>query len=317
MAEQPIRIQAMSKRKDGQATSESTALVEYRVPAMPAPVPTVFKADVPAFSVPALGAPPSESGPSEVEPFVIDAPTMPRAASLEEPPTIDVPTMSASPSIVPDEAALPPRGGDRPPIAGTAQHGETPPSRSSRFTLLAASVALAAGIGAVAGSLGDAELHRHLPGAAAAPHLAASDDIQVLKDTVAQLRASVKTLADNVTAMRTSFTASSSTVNGQLSKITEVLDRVDHRPAAPVAAPEVTASIAAPASAEPKPRPPVVEGWAIRKVYDGAALIEGRHGIVEVEPGMNLPGLGRIQEIRRQDGHWVVVTPKGLIMPVH
>ena len=36
-------------------------------------------------------------------------------------------------------------------------------------------------------------------------------------------------------------------------------------------------------------------------------------GMVEVEPGDVLPGLGRIEAIRRQDGHWVVITSKGMI----
>jgi len=53
----------------------------------------------------------------------------------------------------------------------------------------------------------------------------------------------------------------------------------------------------------------------LRKVYSGeAALIEGRRGIVEIGPGDVVPGLGLIQEIRRQDGRWVVVTPRGLIV---
>ena len=38
-------------------------------------------------------------------------------------------------------------------------------------------------------------------------------------------------------------------------------------------------------------------------------------GVIEVEPGDVVPGLGRIEAIRRQDGHWVVVTSKGLIVP--
>ena len=37
----------------------------------------------------------------------------------------------------------------------------------------------------------------------------------------------------------------------------------------------------------------------LRRVYDGAALIEGRDGIIEVEPGMVAPGLGRIEAIKR------------------
>jgi len=336
----------MGKRKDvGPTNSESTAVIEYRVPSVPAPVPTLFKTDLPALAHGptalvcqdqaspgddcaecsgsegaghALEAPPKPEAPhadGAPEPAKA-APPMPPAATLEELPGIEV--VSESPSVIPDEAASAP-----PPSAGATRPAAVaaPPPRSGRFVLLAASVALAASIGAVAGSLGDAQLQRHLLGTAAAPRSEIPEDAHGLKDTVAQLRANVKTLADSVAAMRASMTASHATVNGQLSKITEALDR-DRRAAAavaPPAAPETTGSIAAPASGDPKPgaKPPIVEGWAIRKVYDGAALIEGRYGIVEVEPGMNLPGLGRIQDIRRQDGHWVVVTPKGLIMPIH
>ena len=62
-------------------------------------------------------------------------------------------------------------------------------------------------------------------------------------------------------------------------------------------------------------RPPVLEGWVVRSVYNGAALIQGRlGGVMEVEPGDNLPGLGRVENIRRQDGRWVVVTSRGVIV---
>ena len=52
----------------------------------------------------------------------------------------------------------------------------------------------------------------------------------------------------------------------------------------------------------------------LRRVYDGAALIEGRDGIIEVEPGMVAPGLGRIEASSAQDGRWVVVTSRGLVI---
>ena len=39
-----------------------------------------------------------------------------------------------------------------------------------------------------------------------------------------------------------------------------------------------------------------------------------RMGMFEVVPGANLPGLGKVETIRRQDGRWVVVTPKGFIV---
>ena len=61
-----------------------------------------------------------------------------------------------------------------------------------------------------------------------------------------------------------------------------------------------------------------VDGWILRDVRRGTALIEGRMGIIEVDQGDILPGLGRIDAIRKQaDGRWVVVTTRGLIMPPH
>ena len=58
----------------------------------------------------------------------------------------------------------------------------------------------------------------------------------------------------------------------------------------------------------------IVSGWAVRDVYRGVAMLQSRiGGLVEVEPGDVLPGLGRIEAIRRQDGRWVVMTSKGMI----
>ena len=80
-------------------------------------------------------------------------------------------------------------------------------------------------------------------------------------------------------------------------------------PAAP-ATPDTTGSIAS----DGRPKPPVVDGWVLRQVFDGFALIEGFNGrLFEVGPGSNIPGIGRVETIRRQEGQWVVVTPKGII----
>ncbi|MBV8838717.1 MAG: hypothetical protein JO000_19455 [Alphaproteobacteria bacterium] len=58
---------------------------------------------------------------------------------------------------------------------------------------------------------------------------------------------------------------------------------------------------------------PTVQGFVLRRVYDGAALIESRDGMIEVEPGIVAPGLGRIEAIKREDGRWVVVTARGIV----
>jgi hypothetical protein len=112
----------------------------------------------------------------------------------------------------------------------------------------------------------------------------------------------------------------------KLAKLSETVDKLRAAPpaaavpvaAAPAAAKEVTGSVTpvAPAAA-PKPevgRLPTVEGWVLRDVGNGGALIEGRRGMYEVYAGDPIPGLGRVDAIRRQDGRWVVVTSKGLIV---
>jgi hypothetical protein len=93
-------------------------------------------------------------------------------------------------------------------------------------------------------------------------------------------------------------------------------------PAAPAAAKEnakeTTASIPTPVAAPNRTpeahRLPTVVGWRIRNVGNGGALVEGRDGLYEVYAGDPLPGLGRVDAIRKQDGRWVVVTGKGLIV---
>jgi hypothetical protein len=112
----------------------------------------------------------------------------------------------------------------------------------------------------------------------------------------------------------------------KLAKIAEALDRLDQRIAATTTSinKDVTGSVAprpgvpAPqpaAATPPEPQKAVLEGWRIRSVYNGAALLQGRGGLIEVEPGDTLPGGGgRIERISRQDGRWVVVTSKGLIV---
>jgi len=73
-----------------------------------------------------------------------------------------------------------------------------------------------------------------------------------------------------------------------------------------------------PAAATPKPvdagKLPIVPGWSLRDVNHGLALIEGRNGFYEVYAGDPIPGLGRVDSIKRQDGRWVVVTTKGLVV---
>src|SRR5262249_60634013 len=103
--------------------------------------------------------------------------------------------------------------------------------------------------------------------------------------------------------------------SAKLMKAIDARERVSHGEAAAVGK-DVTGTSAPPAGgANEAGKVGAVEGWVVRDVRRGAALIEGRMGLVEVEQGDVVPGLGRVDAIRRQDGRWVVVTARGLIMP--
>jgi hypothetical protein len=207
-----------------------------------------------------------------------------------------------------------------------------------RLSALAAVVALAAVTGAVGGALATAALGHFTGGEAAAT------DNSALETTVARIDADIgalKASVDHTSKMAQSqFNKASDRLDkvekaqaepaAKLAKLSEAVDKL--RPAAPAApapvaavpapAKEVTGSVsppppAAPAAAAPKVevgRLPTVEGWVLRDVDHGGALIQGRYGLYEVYAGDPVPGLGRVDAIRRQDGRWVVVTSKGLIV---
>jgi hypothetical protein len=101
----------------------------------------------------------------------------------------------------------------------------------------------------------------------------------------------------------------------KLARTTESLDRIDHRL---TSSSEATGAVPS-ASLAPGPGrsagPSIVEGWALLDLFNGGAMIQSpRNGILQVFPGDNVPGLGRIDGIRRQEGRWVVVTNHGLIV---
>ena len=201
-----------------------------------------------------------------------------------------------------------------------------------RLSAMAAMVALAVVAGALGGALATAGLS----------HLVADD---ATSSGNRALEASVARIDADMLALKASVEQTSRTGMSQFNKTGDRLDKIEKAQAepaaklarlseavdklraaspaaalpgaaAPVAAKDVTGSIAPPATS-PKPevgRLPTVEGWVLRDVANGGALIEGRRGIYEVYAGDPVPGLGRVDAIRRQDGRWVVVTSKGLIV---
>jgi hypothetical protein len=244
-------------------------------------------------------------------------PAGPEASRLTAPPQIGSrpAAFTAAPDAKPDAAPDPriPVAVSRPDPADAAigndpATGATAASRPFGMLWRAAALGMAACLGAVAGSAGSASVHLFGPAPRTADPL---DDLRTLKESVAQLRGHVKIVNDNLAGLRANFGTVTSALTSQLAKISDEVEKVERLQSDRRALPSESA--AGPGEAKP-PKPPVVEGWVLRSVSDGVALVEGRHGVIEIEPGDSLPGIGRIHEIKRQDGHWVVVTPKGLIV---
>lgn len=131
--------------------------------------------------------------------------------------------------------------------------------------------------------------------------------------------------------------------NPKLAEITARLDRIEHQISSPAATgsivpmrlpgPSTTSPVSAAAHSVPTPvpapapattaaasdtkttpKPATVEGWMLRDVYGGVALLEGRTGgLREVAPGQYVAGIGEIRSIERRGRSWVVVTSRGLI----
>jgi len=63
----------------------------------------------------------------------------------------------------------------------------------------------------------------------------------------------------------------------------------------------------------PETRPTTIEGWTLREVVDGTAVLEGPDGIFRVKRGDTVPGVGRVAAILRWGNRPIVVTSRGLI----
>jgi len=57
----------------------------------------------------------------------------------------------------------------------------------------------------------------------------------------------------------------------------------------------------------------ILRDWWISYARNGAIYVQGHGEIYRVVPGTPLPGLGSVEEIKRQNGRWMVMTPKGII----
>jgi hypothetical protein len=214
-----------------------------------------------------------------------------------------------------------------------------------RMAALAAVIALAAVAGAVGGALATGGFgHIASDSTKVASSRALEDSISRIDTEVAALRTSLEQASKHSASQigKTSdrldkVEKAQAEPAAKLARLSETVEKLRTASAAAPAAAPVAAAAAAPVAPKeftgsiqtanagpaqvplPTPKPevarlPTVEGWVLRDVANGSALIEGRQGIFEVYAGDPIPGLGRVDAIRKQDGRWIVVTSKGLIV---
>jgi hypothetical protein len=174
-------------------------------------------------------------------------------------------------------------------------------------------------------------------------NVAANTEIRNLRETVTLLRKQLSGVSENLDGLRTAVDQSSKATNDRFGRFAENLDRIERvsssstakldklalaqtqapapamassqpslSPApmmASVATTEITGSVS---PSERAPRK-VVKGWSVRQAYEGIAILQSPNGVVEVVLGQQVPGLGRIEEIKNENGRLVVESSAGVV----
>jgi hypothetical protein len=195
-----------------------------------------------------------------------------------------------------------PETGDQ--SAATAGGASSSPARSPRYGLIAASVVLAALIGAIAGAGTTVGWQGITPVAGGEEALAATR----------KLETEIARLQGQVAALKKGLDSTQQSTGTQIGKLTASLDRLERR-TAQAASPEVTGSVSAAAKvARQEAKPPQSDGFQVRDFYSGRAIVETPAGkLYDVGAGSNLPGLGRVQSITREGSRIVLVTRGGTV----
>lgn len=192
-----------------------------------------------------------------------------------------------------------------------------------KFAPLAASVALAALLGALGGAAAITALSHDAPATATAA-AALSGENRTLQEKVVRLSSELTAVKAGMDAANRTTVSHLGRINerldrsekaqsdpaARLARIAESLDRLERRTVA--AAPDTTGSVTSVEKQQTKPA--VIEGWKLLDYYAGRAVLENRAGtLYEVGPGSNLPGVGKVETVKRVDGKVIVTTPKGII----
>jgi hypothetical protein len=188
------------------------------------------------------------------------------------------------------------------------------PQSRARFGLLAASFVVVAAASGVLGAFAMSLEPRH-DGAA--------QERQAMQQSLLKL-------GQDIASLKSDFAASEKTARAQTARIADLdaslktkLTRDQAIVTGSIATPATTPAKPAEAAPLPPPKPQietasprhaVVDGWSVLGARRGFVYVRSRDDVYRVIPGDRLPGLGIVEEVRRDDAGWVVVTRSGLIV---
>jgi len=247
---------------------------------------------------------------------LVDSPSLsPAAAEVTGEQTIETPAgLEAAPALSEADVSnkKEPTGTPQAASAGMRWPQLRLRRRHRHYAVLAASVAIAAAIGVLAGATMTSGFSKP-----------ASVDVAGLEESKAAQQ-SIARLSKDVASLKASFEAANKSAHSQFAKISERLARdgaeITSAVTPPQTVPPTSAATAPLPPARPGPavevprRPSVITDWTIRETRDGFVYVQGHGDVYQVVPGAPLPGIGPVEQIKRQDGRWVVVTPKGIIV---
>lgn len=157
-----------------------------------------------------------------------------------------------------------------------------------------------------------------------AARMTSEAELRNLRESVSQLRRQVAELSSSTATIRSANSTQPNVErvasrnverepSAQRTRATRASDD-QYASATATQAPEFTGSVQASAAPIANASRPIIEGWHIRRVYDGVAVLEGKSGVIEISPGQDIPTLGRIQDISNDSGRWQVITSKGIVV---
>jgi len=193
------------------------------------------------------------------------------------------------------------------PADGAAAESAAPPgnAHSSRFMMLAASVAFAAAFGSFVGSLSGTGL-LHVLSPSPQPAAGAALSTEAMREMKLELT--------ELAAIKSNLDTTTRSTSTQLAKLSDRLDKIDQHASAEITGSIKSAAAAPQPAAAPKIPDRILQDWIVQDVQSGRALLANRYGgMFDVGEGSTLPGLGRIDQIKRQDGQWIVLTERGTI----